>query len=319
MNKKVLVIRLKFYHQFWYDLLENKNAVAEYFDTRDLITKKLKEIENALGNNRRFVYFICSREQIRFDTSRKPRYKCFSSSIIYIPIITDGKKSIIKVELVEFRNISNKNRPKIEITDKYITFSFPSGNKKTMHIHKFIEDAKIFLGHSNKVEYVGYTKNPSSRPTNGSHTGLIAILYKFMSLNVNRDIMIYFNEFSYYLDDDKFETNLNIEENIIEKSFISYFDSNSQDRNREKEEIELINSLKKLEKEKIFSIFFDYEFAVKNGYSNFSSDAVPDSHIHNFSVCLYGKKIIIDKNQSSQHNSSSIGVNLNWMAHKNLD
>ena len=45
MNKKELVIRLKHYHSFWYDLLEDKNAVAEYFDTKDLIKKKLIEIE----------------------------------------------------------------------------------------------------------------------------------------------------------------------------------------------------------------------------------------------------------------------------------
>lgn len=321
MNKKELVIRLKHYHSFWYDLLEDKNAVAEYFDTKDLIKKKLIEIEKKLEKNSKFVYFICSREKIRFDITKKPRYKCFSSSTVYIPIIMGNKRKTISVFLPEFKDASKENRPKVETTAKYITFSFCNGNKKTIPIHKFIEDSKIILEHSNKVEYIGYTKNPSSRPTNGAHAGLSTILYNLMTSNKNRDIIIYFNEFSYYLDDCPFETNLNIEEKIIEKSFILYFDSISQDKNRENEEKELINSLKKLEEEKIHSISFDYEFAVTNGYSNFSSDKVLDSHVHNFSIYLNQNKIMIDKNQPSKSKYGDVKTNTNidWTAHKILD
>lgn len=73
-SSKELVVGLKEYHRYWYDLIVFPNAVSEYFNSRELITKKLsklkKEIETCFQKH--FVYFILSRKIIRFNTFSKP-------------------------------------------------------------------------------------------------------------------------------------------------------------------------------------------------------------------------------------------------------
>lgn len=82
---------------------------------------------------------------------------------------------------------------KIDLTDKYITLTDSNGDLTTASVHDFLEGSDINLGISSNVEYVGYTENPHTRPTNGSHTGLSDTLYKVS--NEDFDTLIYFNVF----------------------------------------------------------------------------------------------------------------------------
>lgn len=53
-----------------------------------------------------------------------------------------------------------------------------TGRLETYSVHDFLEGADIRLGLDSRVEYVGCTKNPHTRPTNGSHTGLSDVLHQ---------------------------------------------------------------------------------------------------------------------------------------------
>jgi len=259
-SEKEWIVELQRYHKYWYDLVVNPGEVADYFNTRKLIVDYLKSIKKQVEENleKRFVYFICSRTKVRFNTNKKPFYNPITKNVkIHILIGKEGARRTISCKFFDIHK--NKFfRPQIKLTEKYITITDSRGDLTTASIHDFLEDTNISLGIDSKVEYVGYTKNPHTRPTNGAHTGLSDVLYKIA--DENRDSLIYFNVFKVMtravssnsmlnfaianaMTD---EVNAELEGSLIEKCFIFYFDSINQSRNKDKELLELKKSLHKL-------------------------------------------------------------------------
>nr|CDQ35142.1 hypothetical protein BN993_04610 [Virgibacillus halodenitrificans] len=298
-SEKEWIVELQRYHRYWYDLVVNPNEVADYFDTRKLIVDYLRDIKAQVEENleKRFVYFICSRTRVRFNIEKKPSYNPITKMVkIHILVGKERSKKSIKCKFFDF----HKNRfcrPKIDLTEKYITITDSRGDLTTSSIHDFLEAANIFLGIDSKVEYVGYTKNPHTRPTNGAHTGLSDVLYKIS--DENYDSLIYFNVFKVTtraISENSMlnftvanamtdEVNAEFEGSILEKRFIFYFDSISQNRNKDKEMQEFKKALHKIDVEnKVNSIHISYEFERPNEYGVFSSSKVPPKLGHVFTV-----------------------------------
>lgn len=298
-SEKEWIVELQRYYKYWYDLVVNPDDVADYFDTRKLIVNYLRDIKRQVEESleKRFVYFICSRTKIRFNISKNPFYNPITKKVtIHLLIGKEERKQKISCKFFD----PYKNRccyPKIELTEKYITITDSRGGITTASIHDFLEVNNISLGIDSKVEYVGYTKNPHTRPTNGAHTGLSDVLYKIA--DENRDTLIYFNVFKVMTraisSNSMFnfmianamtdEVNVELEGNLIEKCFIFYFDSINQSRNKDKELLELKKSLHKISAEnKINSIHVRYEFEEPNEYGVFSSSKVPPQLGHIFTV-----------------------------------
>lgn len=292
-SPKELVVGLKEYHRYWYDLIVFPNAVSEYFNSRELITKKLsklkKEIESCFQKH--FVYFILSRKIIRFDTSSEALIR---GDEVHLRILIGKEKEIkdvnIKLDIKPYR---------IELLDKYITIWKTKYYKSTFTIHEFIDSSNIDFGIPNKVEYVGYTRNPEIRPTNGSHTGLSDTLYK-VSTDEN-DIFILFNIFETLtsgIDDKKGpfivmnSIEARIEGLLLEKCFIAYFNSDNQDRNKITEHTQLVKNLKTLN---ITSVIINYELTKSNDYSIFESSHRKQSTRHFFKIQIINNKIKIDE------------------------
>ncbi|MEL7982603.1 hypothetical protein AAG584_21405 [Vreelandella titanicae] len=306
--EKVWVVELQRYHKYWYDLVVNPNEVADYFDTRKLIVDYLRGVKKQVEENleKRFVYFICSRTKIRFNTGKKTTYNPITKKVKIHVLI--GKEKIRKSITCKFYDIHENKfcRPKVDMSEKYITITDSSGDLTTTSIHDFLEDANVFLGIDSKVEYVGYTKNPHTRPTNGSHTGLSDVLYKIA--DENHDALIYFNVFKVStraisqnsminfmianaMTD---EVDVEFEGSLLEKCFIFYFDSVSQSRNKEKELIELKKALHKISVENnINSIHISYEFEKTNEYGIFSSSKVSPKIGHIFTIRKTGEDVEI--------------------------
>jgi len=298
-SEKELIVELERYHKYWYDLIVNPNEVADYFNSREAIVSYLKTVKKNVDDHlkKRFVYFICSRTKIRFNTNKKPFYNPVTKKMkIHILVGKSEKKQIIKCQFFDIP--TNKFcKPKLKITDKYITITDSRGDLVTASVHDFIEQAGINLGLYSNVEYVGYTKNPHTRPTNSSHAGLSDVLYKVS--NESYDIFIYFNVFKVTTQAANNKAKLNIvisnamtdeldvelEGKLIEKCFIFYFDALSQNRNKDQEMTELKNSLDKINNEnKINRVNFIYEFEEENEYGVFSSSKVLPSINHTFNV-----------------------------------
>ncbi len=310
--EKKWIVELQRYHRYWYDLVVNPDEVAEYFDTRKLIVDYLKKVKIAVEENleKRFVYFICSRTKVRFNTKKKPFFNPITKELtIHILVGKTESKRRIHYRFFD-RKLGKFSKPKIDLTEKYITITDSNGDLTTASIHDFLESADINLGISSNIEYVGYTENPHTRPTNGSHTGLSDILYKVS--NEDCDTLIYFNVFKVITEAFHKGSMLNmlvpnsmtdeigaeLEGKIIEKCFIFYFDAINQSRNKNKELTELKNSLSQIAHvNKIKSIAFYYEFEEVNDYAVFSSSIVKPDFCHRFSVSLENGNVKIDRNQ----------------------
>jgi len=286
----------------------NPDEVADYFDTRKLIVDYLKGVKKQVEENleKRFVYFICSRTKVRFNTNKKPSYNPITKSTkIHVLIGKEEAKKAIKCKFFD----AHQNKfchPKINLTEKYITITDSRGNLTTASIHDFLEGAKISLGIDSKVEYVGYTKNPHTRPTNGAHTGLSDVLYKIA--DENRDSLIYFNLFKVItraISGDSMlnfaianamtdEVDVELEGKLLEKCFIFYFDAINQSRNKDKELLELKSSLHKISAEnKIHAVHVCYEFEEPNEYGMFSSSRVPPRLGHVFTIRKHDDDVYI--------------------------
>ncbi|WP_343463591.1 hypothetical protein [Pantoea sp.] len=298
-NEKDWMVELDRYHRYWYDLVVNPNEVAEYFDTRSLIVDYLSSIKKEIEAHleKRFVYFICSRERVRFNVKKTPTYNPLTKKMkIHILVGEKNKKRSFTCQFVE-RASGKRFKPSVNITEKYITLKDASGDLFTYSIHDFLEQTNTSLGLDSRVEYVGFTKNPHTRPTNGSHTGLSDVLHQLAE--EKRDSLIYFNTFRVYACAKNNKYNLNftfanamtneidaeLEGKIIEKCFIFYFDAKNQTRNKEKERKELESSLAKIAHEnKINAIHINYDVEEGNEYTLFSSSHVSASPRHVFTV-----------------------------------
>lgn len=300
-SDKRISVELQTYHRFWYDLLVNPNSISKDIDTRQQIYDYMKEQKQKVESHleKRFIYFICSRVKVRFNLKRKPFYNPFNNNLtIHLLIGKKEEKHIIKHKFYDV-HLQDFSKPKIDLTDKFITLTDSNGNLTTLSIHDLLESSRYSFGISSKVEYVGSTKNPHIRPINGSHTGLSDALYKLS--NEDFDFMIYFNIFNVITETSNSKSIFNFvfansmtdeisvekEGKLIENSFIFYYDAESQNRNRKREKTELLEVLKKLELENnVKAIKFYYETEELNDYTLFSSTAVKSNYSHKFSVTI---------------------------------
>lgn len=290
---------------YWYELIVNP---PEELDTRKIIVDQLKSLKKAVEESleKRFIYFICSRTKVRFDISKKHKYGWLDGKFHFHLLIGRDKKRMSVNTVFRDAKTGNIVRPEIEISEKFITITDMYGNLTTMTIHDFLMVSGIDIGISTVVQYVGYTKNPDTRPTNGVHGGLNEVIYKLS--NEENDIFIMFNIFKVIVNAinssnmmnfiipnsmiDEIKTDM--EGQILEKCFIFYFDSSNQTKNKENEKIELIGNLNKLAVDnKINSIKFHYEIDNDSEYWCLQSSNAEPNQRHVFTVKMMSGEMIL--------------------------
>jgi hypothetical protein len=300
-------VELSFSNMHWFDLIVAPN---EIIDTRKAIVDYLKFLKDEVKKNleKRFIYFICSRIKVRFNTNIEPQYDQLTGDLKLHLLIGKNKEDTKVQTSLNFYHDRQIVKPKIELSEKFITFIVENGDKHIMSVHDFLSAFEIEIKQPTTIQYIGYTKNPDTRPTSGAHGGLNEILYKVS--NEENDILIFFNLFKVMSNTTHKksmmnftvpnsmtdEINVDLEGAIIEKCFILYFDSNNQSKNKAKERGELRNTLAQLSTEnKINSIVFYYEFERPNEYWKFCSSSVSPSYKHLFTAALDGDRPLITK------------------------
>ena len=305
--KKDWIVELSQSWMYWYEMLVNKNGAGEPFDTRQMIIDYIKAVKIQLNNNleKRFIYFICTRPKVRFDTQREP---VFNGDVGDCVLFLKSDAGLHPVSVLFLNPQTQKPyRPKFEIDEKYITVIEEGGSKVTASVHDFLMRVGVNIGMSTNVEYVGVTKNPESRPLGGKHAELTNIIYK--SLAESRDVFIGFNLFKVFANAININQNVGylvansmtdeidakLEGELLEKCLIAYFDSNNQVVNKARERGELKNNLARLGREnKINSVYVDYELELDSEYWQFSSSVRTSARQHCFTVRLEGDAPVIN-------------------------
>jgi hypothetical protein len=302
-SEKAWIVELQQYYTYWFGLLDDR---LEGVHSRQLLIKYLTDLRKKVeeGLEKRFIYFISSSKKIRFDTAKKPRFGLFGN-VLKIPIVI-GKERAARTVKLKFDLSKDEARPSVETTEEFITFNHEDGSKLTMSVHDFLTHIGYDLGFPKKVEYVGYTCEPESRPTKGKHEGLTHILHRVS--NEDCDIFITFNLFkvtSYATGSPSMlnfavpnsmtdEIKVDLEGRIIEKCFIMYFDSDNQFLNKARERTELVNNLKSLsDQNKIRAIHICYEPEESSSFSALWSSKIPPKLRHVFSIKLNGDDLFV--------------------------
>ena len=284
---------------FWYDLLLHP---LEGFDTKQQITDYLKRLQAMVETqlDKRFIYFLAARKKLRFCVTKKPRYSLFGSHLVlYVEIGRERIRRKVTTRIFDAQT-QQPIKPPVELSDRFITFYYTPNHKESWSIHDFLKSSDIELGINMEVHYVGYTKNPSERPINGSHRGLSDMLYRVS--NEEHDFFIFYNLFkvsSFRVDPNSAinfiiansmidEIKVDEEGRIIEKALIKYFGAETQEINKEKEQAELENSLERLAaKNNINSVAIHIEMDKPSELYRFCSRSVEPSDKH-FFTCRIG-------------------------------
>ena len=293
------VIELQESNNIWYDLIANPNEYNLKISTKKIIVDQLKSLKKEIESNleKRFIYFICTRTKVRFNIQKKVTFNSLTKKLTIHLLIGKNKiKKSIKIQPVDLDG-NIVNNPKVEITEKFITIFDEKNFFIVYPIHDLLSVYNIKLNIYTNVHYVGYTKNPDTRPTNGAHSGFNDVLYNVS--HDDNDIFIFFNIFKVtaVTRDNNFnkkiifpnsmsdEINLDDEGLIIEKCLILYFNSQNQIKNRKAEKTELENYLINISNnKKIKSIQFHYEFEKYNEYWKLYSSRITASMKHLFSI-----------------------------------
>jgi hypothetical protein len=315
--EKDWLVELSFTSCHWYDLL---SSPPPQIDTRknivDYLAALRQQVEESL--EKRFIYFICTRKRVRFNTRKKPTYSRFTSRMTFHVLVGRDEKPM-QFEIT-FRDAESGRpfKPTVEIDDRFIAWG-PEGETKALSsIHDFLMTCDIDLGFPTLVQYVGYTQSPEKRPTNGSHTGLSDVLARVS--NEENDVFLIFNLFKVltkasnapYMLNFIFanamtdEIDVDLEGRIIEKCFISYFDSENQTRARDNERAELRNNLEALIKQnKINSVQFVYDVDPPTEYWKLGSSRVRPNLKHAFTVRLESGDILVEEGAPLMDNAAS--------------
>lgn len=284
---------------FWYDLLVHP---PEGFDTKQQIANLLKRLKKTIKTqlDKRFIYFLASRTKLRFCTSRKPRYSLVGKDLVLYVEVGASRKLLKTTTTMRDHANGKRITPPVEVSDRYITFHYPSGKKISYSIHDYFDMVGIEFGFDTEIHYVGYTKNPDDRPLNREHRGLADMLYKVS--NAEHDFFIFYNlfkvlaiagtpgsAFKFIVANSMIdEVRVDEEGRIIETALIKYFNTEIQKLNKSSEEGELENRLVQLaSKNKIRSISFDIQVNPTSEMYRFCSKTVAAADRHTF-TCRIG-------------------------------
>ncbi|MBK5071773.1 hypothetical protein I2492_01915 [Budviciaceae bacterium CWB-B4] len=290
---------------FWYDMLL---APPEEVNTRKLIKEHIQSIEGYLENNieKRFIYFLGSRKKVRFSTKYTPKYSHAKNELNLILLVGKNreKKKITVPDFFYDQTIRYNTDIVFEVTDKYLYLKVDNVIIDICSIHDFLRERYINLGYNTEVHYVGYTKNPQSRPIDGIHRGFSNMLYN--TSNEDNDFFVFFNLFNptSLSSNDSYNMNfcisnslmneidLDKEGKIIEKCFINYFNSVIQNN----EITGLTKNLRNFaNKYNMRSIAINLEYESPNEYYSYYSRCITPRFHHFFVFKLDGKNLFLDK------------------------
>lgn len=298
-------VELTDYTVFWFDLLVNPPAA---FDYQKHIAEKLrsyrKEVEEC--NDKRFVYFIASRDKVRFSTKKEPEYSWTKKEVI-IHLEIGPKKKPKKIRLPALPELMGVQLPVIFDEGRFIGLWGPGmTHPAAVNVHDFLMMHSINLGINTEILYVGSTDDPARRPLKRDHRGYSDSLYGIST--AEKDIFVYYNLFKalsftkkspyalhFILGNSMIDEVQKQEEGLLlEHGLIHYFGTKSQERSRKQEYGRLREGMCRLQEDyTITSVNFHIEAETSTEYWTLFSNQVQSSHSHGFSLRLANGQVEI--------------------------
>ena len=307
---KTWLVSLDSFNMIWLGHIQKSTETAAA--ARPVIRKFLSEQKRLVREtlDKRFIYFICSREKIRFRPTRRTRPGLWRGNFT-LPFIAGSAETRHDIPVSPARFPERNGRPPAAISTERdaLILHYPEGPDETIPVWSVA--ANFTFPGGTEIHYVGYTQNPEDRFTRSRHAGLADVKQRVDARD--KDIFIHFNLFRVYLVDAEEEAPVtcflsnamlgevptNEEGFIIEEMCILYFDSAWQNRNKTKEYARLRNRLKRLRTGKnVSSLHLIYNPADRGNELCFFSSAVAPAWIHECRFTLDGDRLILERDKN---------------------
>lgn len=296
-------VELTDYTVYWFDLLVNP---PEGIDFQKIFSDQLRAYRKAVeeNNDKRFVYFITSRDKVRFSTKKPPKYS-FSKKEIVIYLEVGARSKSRRIKLPALPEVIGTRLPVITGDGRFIGI-WPPGQEKSngITVHEFLMMFNIDVGIDTEVLYVGSTDDPARRPLKRDHRGYSDSVYGVST--TEKDVFVYYNLFKalsvtkdapyglhFALGNSMIDEVQKEEEGLLlEHGLIHYFGAKSQELSKDQEYGRLRQGLTRLrDKYKITSVNYHMEAEAPTEYWNLFSQQVPSQHRHQFSLQVSGAEV----------------------------
>jgi hypothetical protein len=290
---------------FWFDLIVNP---PEGCDVQSQATAFLNNHREAVRNSadQRFVYFIASRQRIRFCCRRPPK-RSLSRKYLLIHLEVGREKKLKQLRLEIPKDSRQFTLPTFSEDGRFILIEGEEGQQAiALPVHDFLILHEVNLGIDTEVLYVGSTDDPATRPLKRDHRGygdsvyplspeetdvfVFYNIFKVVSVAENSDFMLNFMIANSVID----EVQRVEEGELLEHGLIHYFGTKSQERNKVSEYGRLRNDLKKLlARNKISAITFNIEMEEPHEFYRFFSRNISARDRHYFALRIEHDQVII--------------------------
>lgn len=281
----------------WYELVVN--PLNERVDLRSTLSSDLSSAKKAYEefSSRRFVYFVCTRPRVRIADRGGVRLTAFRRRLritLEVGAHRSRRRLVIPREVFEITIGGRAYLPiRVASTPTSLIIHYPNGVESHQSIHNFLRGYGINLGLASKVEYVGYTKNPHTRPLNSEHRGLCQAAYK--AGQAGEDVFIYYNTFhvrvmssnpafgvEFLLSNAMIgEVDEDTEGQVVESCWIAYFKPSTQAEMEEREAARFSTLKEQLyRRHGIVSLDVEYDPPSPSEYFTLFSDAQPRQSCH---------------------------------------
>lgn len=290
---------------FWFDLLVNP---PEGFDVQRQATAFLYNHREAVRNSadKRFVYFVASRQRIRFCCRRPPK-RPLSRKYLLIHLEVGRATELKQLRLEIPKDAWQFPLPTFSKDGRFIQIEGEEDQQAiAVPVHDFLILHEVNLGIDTEVLYVGSTDDPATRPLKRDNRGYGDSVYSLSPEET--DVFVFYNIFKVVSVAENSDYKLNFmiansvideiqrveEGELLEHGLIHYFGTKSQERNKISEYGKLRNGLKKLlARHKISAITFDIEMEEPHEFYRFFSRNLSARDRHYFALRIEHDQVII--------------------------
>lgn len=285
---------------FWQEMVNRRMhpEIDSRADIKQRIARTKRKHEEYF--NRKFIYFICTREKVRFAADRPAQFSV-SGEQLCVHLCVHGREDPIACAIPSdfFLGVDERGRawlPSVTSSDVALTFTYPGRHRQTISVHDFLNRYEVNLGIDTCVHYVGLTKNPDSRPLLRRHDGRGRVERR--AKRENRDVLFFYNTFAvrYFADDPRLgasywvsnaftdDMDIDAEGLTLEKLFVRYFLPDCQG-SLKSELSQLRSRVETLAtRHRVRRIEVEYEVEGPSEYYRFYSDARQPSRVLSFAI-----------------------------------
>ncbi|MCP4181134.1 MAG: hypothetical protein GY756_25495 [bacterium] len=251
------------------------------------------------------IYFISTRPKTRIIKTKKQNFGLDTELVFKIKEKAYTKKLKVSIQtLADFLKVKPKEITDVFFFENGVICKYQNKNGSVISVYDLLHLISYKFKYSNKIFYIGHTKNPDKRPLNGNHAGLNSILRKDFNKN-DDDLFINYNQFHvnslsnygglmvHASNTILNEINIKTEAELIEFSLIEFYIPGK--RKNYKSELGALKNffVNDLKKKQISKLLFNIDYSGAGAMFRYSNQKKEKQDKINFEVSMENEQVTI--------------------------